>query len=281
MKTTLLSGLLILTFIGLSQKSNAQCIGDTNNIYTFFYNGDKYEIVKENLNWTNAAACAKSRGGFLAEIDSQDEQDTIFMNVNNAGITASNTVAPDGGGASYLWLGGNDLVTEGKWIWDGDNDSNSVQFWQGTKTGSSVGGLYNNWGNEPDDFNGQDALGLAFTNWPLGVAGQWNDVDDGNNLYYIIEYDLNTIGLNESLIYPTLEIYPNPNSGIFTIEIGNVDTENLELNIYNVMGDIVLQKKLYGTKKSVDVSELTNGVYFISYKSNSGVSTRVKIVIDK
>ena len=174
--------------------AQAQCVGDEANVYTFNYNTTRYAIVKENLNWVDAAACAVERNGFLCHIDTQEEQDTIFYHVNNCGIVGANTVAPDGGGASYLWIGGNDLAVEGDWMWDGDNTGTSTQFWQGTSSGSPVGGLYNNWGNEPDDFDGQDAGAIALTEWPvgsgfLGVASQWNDVDDKNSLFYIIEYD--------------------------------------------------------------------------------------------
>ena len=117
--------------------------------------------------------------------------------MSNANIEVDNTVAPDGGGGSYVWLGGNDLAEEGTWIWDGDNDGNGTQFWQGAADGAPVGGLYNNWGNEPDDWNGQDALGLSLNGWPLGVAGEWNDVDETNSLYFVIEYT-GIVGLEDN-----------------------------------------------------------------------------------
>lgn len=114
----------------------------------------------------------------------------IFNALNNASITNSNTVAPDGGGAAYVWIGGNDLTTEGNWVWDGNNDGKGIQFWLGDTSGNPVNNLYNNWGKEPDNYlNSQDALGLALTNWPLGSAGQWNDIDDSNKLYFVIEFD--------------------------------------------------------------------------------------------
>lgn len=145
MKKILKMILPALLVTGLVQ---AQCTPDTANIYSFTYDQSRYEIIKEKLNWRDAAACAVNRGGKLAEIDDQNEQNAIFQNVNNAGILAANTVAPDGGGASYLWIGGNDFLIEGRWVWDGGNSGSSVQFWQGTQTGNAVGGRYNNWGND-------------------------------------------------------------------------------------------------------------------------------------
>ena len=168
------------------------------NIYSFTYGGKSYEVIRENKNWKDASACAVSRGGALVEINDAAEQTEIFTQLSdNANIDLHNTVAPDGGGGSYVWLGGNDLSREGEWVWDGNNDNNSTQFWQGTSTGNAVAGLYNNWGTEPDDWNGQDGLALALTQWPVvggdrGSAGQWNDVAHTNTLYYVIEYPITT-----------------------------------------------------------------------------------------
>ena len=53
--------------------------------------------------------------------------------------------------------------------------------------------MYNNWGYEPDDYLGQqDGLGLALTDWPLGYAGEWNDLNVANSLYFIVESEIDT-----------------------------------------------------------------------------------------
>ncbi|MBC8754829.1 DUF5018 domain-containing protein [Kordia sp. YSTF-M3] len=169
---------------------------DPSNIYTFTYNGKIYELVRENKNWAAAAACAAERGGYLAEINDAAENAAIFNELmNNAGIVLSNTVSNSGGAASYVFLGGNDIASEGVWVWNGNNDANTTQFWQGDASGTPVGGLYNNWGVEPDNFAGnQDALGIGLNVWPqpvggLGVAGEWNDIPASDSLYYLIEFD--------------------------------------------------------------------------------------------
>jgi len=169
---------------------------NSDNIYSFTYDGKNYDIIRENKTWLEAADCAVERGGFLAEINDAEENVALFNELtNNASIVNDNTTAADGGGASYVWIGGNDITIEGNWIWDGNNDGTTTQFWQGTASGTVIGGHYNNWGNEPDDFgDGQDGLGLSLTEWPLangslGKAGQWNDVSDTNTLYFVVEYN--------------------------------------------------------------------------------------------
>jgi len=257
---------LILTAIALFTLLNgqAQCIADsTANVFTFDYDGKVYEIVKETKTWADAAACAVENGGFLAEIDSQAEQDTIWSALQMAGITNSNTVAPDGGGASYVWIGGNDLATEGTWVWDGDNNGSSVQFWQGTSSGSPVGGLFNNWGNEPDDFNSnQDNLGLALTDWPLGVAGQWNDVASTNTLYFVIEHPVNSNSIEEENKI-RFSLYPNPVSDELTIELPFIfDMPNEQkIFIYGNEGKLIETVLIDGEIMKIDTRVYEAGLY--------------------
>lgn len=110
------------------------------------------------------------------------------MLANTSSLTS---VANDGGGARYAWIGASDQTIEGMWVWE--NGGN--QFWQGDASGAPIGGLYNNWGNEPDDFGGQqDAAAIALDDWPvgsgfLGIASQWNDVNITNNLPFIVEFN--------------------------------------------------------------------------------------------
>ncbi|MDW3209402.1 MAG: C-type lectin domain-containing protein [Reichenbachiella sp.] len=184
---------LLMAMISCSDDDESEQQDDGNSTiesYSFTYNETEYEVILEKMSWKEAAAYAKENGGYLAEINSQEEQNTLFTELSkNAGITLTRTTASDGGGASYVWIGGNDMGTEGKWMWDGSNAGSGTQFWQGLADGATVGGLYNNWGDEPDDFEGnQDALGFALTDWPLGVAGEWNDLRDSNRLYFLIEY---------------------------------------------------------------------------------------------
>ena len=254
----------------------SQCIPPGTQVYAFVYNGVYYEIVEDNRSWASAAACAVARGGYLAEINSQQEQDSIFYWVNQAGIPASNTVAPDGGGASYLWIGGNDIATEGAWVWDGTNSGTGTQFWQGTSSGSPVGGLYNNWGFEPDDFNGQDALGLSLDGWPLGVASQWNDVDHTNMLYFVIEKPIQT-GINEVNSNNDFQLYPNPAKN--SITINNINNNVSKVLVINVLGKTLQAIDVVNTStKKIDIAGLSSGTYYIKALSLSGNTSIKKFI---
>ncbi len=178
------------------------------NIHPFVFNGKQYEIVSDQKTWLNAALCAAGRGGYLAEINSQAEQDSIYNAiVNGAGILPNYTTVNDGGGIAYVWIGANDLSTEGTWAWNGNNDTSATNFWNGqgangSNNGSAVASQFENWGKnasgtrqEPDNFSNQDGAAISLAGWPannpglLGSAGQWNDIKTSNQLYYVIEYN--------------------------------------------------------------------------------------------
>ncbi len=103
----------------------------------------------------------------------------------------SKTTAADGGGSSYVWLGGSDAQVEGDWQWlsSGKAISKTRPEWGSGKRGS-----------EPDKFkdNGkttQNHLALGLENWPSGSsdgegygnAGQWNDLNGSNKLWFVVE----------------------------------------------------------------------------------------------
>lgn len=182
---------ICIVFLACSEKRESEIIPTevSNNLYAFTFNNKKYEIVKESKTWLDAVAYAVSKGGYLAEVNNEGEQNAIFSELTTkADIVLGNTNNQFGFGA--VWLGGNDLQTEGTWLWDGNNDKTSTQFWSGAVDGSPVNGLYNNWGKEPDNNGDQDVLCIGIETTPINTAGKWTDLDGAKNkLYFVIEYD--------------------------------------------------------------------------------------------
>jgi len=129
-------------------------------------NGHYYEFIQGSSNWSaaRAAALASSHlghSGYLVTITSAAEN--AFL----ASLTGQ-----------LAWTGGNDLSTEGTWLWADGPEANSV-FWQ---NGTSFG--YTNWnGGEPNNLGDEDAFHF---NW--AASGGWNDFNVGNTHGYIVEY---------------------------------------------------------------------------------------------
>lgn len=277
MTTTLKALALSIFSILTSQLAISQCANGP-NIHSFTYNGATYEFIQESKTWIDASACAVERGGKLAEIDDQAEQDAIWneISVNVIISNMANTMAPDGGNGFYFWIGGNDMAMEGRWIWDGANTGSGNQFWQGTSTGSPIGGLYNNWGNEPDDFGDQDGLAFAISNWPLGAMSEWNDVDINNTLYFLVEIPA-PASLDEGSQMQKLDIYPNPATDAITIQ---TSLENIETYvIYDLVGQELTTVKADESQTTIDISTLKAGNYFVKAILKNGTSVQNKIIV--
>lgn len=157
--------------------------------YSFTYNDKNYTIVKETASWLDAVSYATALDGYLVEINSEEEQTVLFEQlISEAGIDFDETNNKFGFAA--VWLGGNDLDEEGSWVWNGNNDDEFEQFWEGEIDGNVINGLYNNWGNEPDNNGNQDVLCMGLEPTPINTAGKWTDLDgSANSLFFVIGHD--------------------------------------------------------------------------------------------
>jgi PKD repeat protein len=80
-----------------------------------------------------------------------------------------------------------------------------------------------------------------------------------------------------------LNIYPNPNTGSFTLEQNELSSNSGEsrLSIYNMLGEKVFEKNIVSvSKQNIDVSELPNGTYFVKMVSDLDCYTK-KISVQK
>ena len=81
-----------------------------------------------------------------------------------------------------------------------------------------------------------------------------------------------------------IQIFPNPNKGVFTLELNSQRSELIEIRIMNAAGEVVYpasQVMLQGTvTKQFDLRELPQGAYLVQLSNSSGKTIR-KIIIQK
>jgi len=82
--------------------------------------------------------------------------------------------------------------------------------------------------------------------------------------------------LKENSGLSELNLYPNPNNGILNIEM-EIFNEEPEIQIKNTLGEMLLSEKIKTNTSHIDLSNLLNGIYFVSLKQSSGIKT-LKIV---
>jgi len=64
-----------------------------------------YKII-DSFTWTEGEINCKKAGGFLAEINSQEEQDTLWRVYQDSGLSLD-----------HVYIGATDVAQEGTWLW--------------------------------------------------------------------------------------------------------------------------------------------------------------------
>jgi ELWxxDGT repeat protein len=111
----------------------------------------------------------------------------------------------------------------------------------------------------------------------------------GNILYFIandgvhdrelwawdpLNVSVQTIKNNPS---PTGKLYPNPNQGLFNIELYHNDAT--ELRVYNIAGKFIKGLHLNNTNTTINLNELSSGVYF-AHLINKKSKQLIKFIIE-
>jgi len=95
----------------------------------------------------------------------------------------------------------------------------------------------------------------------------------------IIVYDSTTTGIPDIPLQTSFSVFPNPSNGTVWLTVGKLQSPgNCNLRIYDIKGKMVYETKVNETISSIDLSELTNGVYLIRLFNGKAILTR-KIVI--
>ena len=71
-----------------------------------------------------------------------------------------------------------------------------------------------------------------------------------------------------------VKVYPNPSSGVFQLQ----NQEAAQLEVYDLMGKVILNKSVQAGDVSFDLSGYAPGVYLLKITNNSGNTTVSKIV---
>ncbi len=76
-------------------------------------------------------------------------------------------------------------------------------------------------------------------------------------------------------------VFPNPSSGNFILEINSLKGNSVRIEVYDVLGQLVMEKEESANEKmqvNLDLSAMINGIYFVSVKVDGQVLTTKKIV---
>ncbi|MDT8393563.1 MAG: T9SS type A sorting domain-containing protein [Bacteroidales bacterium] len=90
----------------------------------------------------------------------------------------------------------------------------------------------------------------------------------------IFDYDA-CLGIGEAFQELNARIYPNPNNGIFTVEIQDVDSP-VHLSVYNVLGSLRYKETIIAgserkVQKEIDLASLPGGLYVLKIQTDTGL----------
>ncbi len=107
------------------------------------------------------------------------------------------------------------------------------------------------------------------------------DIPRGNSVLYIdnlnfdslITYASAPISKNTSF-----NLFPNPASDIVTLDVDNTNNEELALNFYNIMGELVKSEILKQNQREINIGGLDNGIYMLIIRSKSTIENKKLII---
>ncbi len=124
------------------------------------------------------------------------------------------------------------------------------------------------------------------------IDGTQDGVNPGTWLYTTsapcvrLNFDPNVVGVNvgieENNYLSKFNVFPNPNNGRFNIQIQTSQSEDININISNLLGQIVYSEKVSITNslnKWLDLSHLKKGIYSVRLKNNNKNFITKKVTI--
>jgi len=117
----------------------------------------------------------------------------------------------------------------------------------------------------------------TFFSTTSGWTGSYLDIANSNPIIFKWGGNTNTIGIEEESNQNIMNIYPNPNNGVFTIK---AEKEGI-YSFINELGQTIKQIQLNSSNNyTMNIENLDNGIYFIvGYNNNEMV--KQKIVVTK
>ncbi len=197
--------------------------------------------------------------------------------LNKYHMDGSPTIEEKGTGSSW------DIVTQNGWIVEltGDDWSSNVGQIEFAVAFSKLGITPN--------IQKTIGFGIAFGELtiPYNPSRIWSwptnsDYLNPNSWADLLFFDTQT-NIKEQKEIHSIMIFPNPTTGIFTIQNLKVSEKPLSVKITNISGQIIKQFTTNNRQMSIDLSEQTKGIYFIKilYTDRSRSKTDNQIYTNK
>ena len=113
--------------------------------------------------------------------------------------------------------------------------------------------------------------------WDCDNQGNCYDPGNGQGVYSSLsdcEVECFNLSIEESGI-TKLKLFPNPFQGILNIQFINTQKSNLEVKIFNSIGETIYKESAINQtgeyRSSINLARYSNSIYFIQIKTDNGV----------
>lgn len=117
-----------------------------------------------------------------------------------------------------------------------------------------------------------------------GVAQDFtNDVvytvtaQNGDTQEYVVKVDFNT-GVDMYFSDQDINVYPNPNNGMFKLQVNIEKLNNFDIEVVNIQGKVVYRNKFTESENEINISEFANGIYYIRIIADDNIITKKVLV---
>jgi len=279
--------------------SSAHSIGTQSDLYYIYGTTTALAQSGENVTWDLAASGCQSVGTFNAVDPSTTPYASSYSTANLAyeldvtgyslsyvyfidSPTEKNVMAEDIGGTSPVIYTDYDKSV----IYPFNFSVNYSDISQ-TSTGSPISAVATY-----DAYGTLIINGKTYTNviriskttgeivWyitsPVNFPVIW--MSGGN--YYYNEPTIYT-GIDDLITNDQIIVYPNPAKDRLTVQVSNCDfSKEIKLTIVNTLGQTIKQVPIIDAETSLELDNITTGVYFYQIKNYQGILKTGKIVIE-
>lgn len=263
-----------MTSATIEARQGSNVIGST----TWTGNLDTYNVADVTV----ATFAPTANGSVTFEITSAD--DDASNNISTQSVIASNSVAPST--TVMFELQPDNYGSETTW-----------KLFRPNGTIEDQGGPYSNGSQSPDittwtlddlscyrlevyDAYG-DGICCDFGNGYYKVTVNGNTVVEGGQFdsedVKLFKTDA-AIGISENALERSLNIYPNPTTGLVNLEYNLELGTSLNVEVTDVVGKVVMDRSLRSAsgvqRQTLDLGSLTNGMYLIKVDAGNYQATR-------
>src|SRR6185312_14564285 len=200
-----------------------------------------------NVDWTKPNASASVNDGTSIDVD------TVYTTTQLSANWATAT-DPNSGIANYLYAIGTTPGSQNTIAWT-NNNGTSV-----TKTGLSL------------------TVGQHYYFSIKAVDGAGLVCDSINSDGVIVLSG--SAGINQLSNNYQVTIYPNPNNGNFTIKVADA-LKQVSADVYNSIGELVLHNNINTGEKEIQLTGLSEGIYFVNIFAEGIKFSTQRIVVLK